>query len=133
VVGFFGPNLEWELTEMPGDVASPRKAEIVYVVLLAIIRYTHSDRHGLINAPQFHGYSHQTLAMTGRHQGPKLKACSFHNYRHVRLCDAQRMPALENRSVNLNFIFSVRRVLDALPSTLIFLGSKNPRKFGSVS
>jgi hypothetical protein len=38
------------------------------------------------------------------------------------------MPALKNRSVNLNFIFSVRRVLDALPSTLIFFRLQEPQK-----
>jgi hypothetical protein len=64
-VGFVRPKLEWKLTEMPGDVASPRKGKIVYVLLLAVVRHTHGDRHGLVKAPKFHGYRHQPLVMTG--------------------------------------------------------------------
>ncbi len=38
---------------MPRDITSPRNAKIGYVVLLAVIRYTHGDRHGVVKARRF--------------------------------------------------------------------------------
>jgi len=56
---------------MPREVASPRKAESVYVFLSPVVRHAYSERHGLLRAPKLKGYCYQTLVTTGRNRRPE--------------------------------------------------------------
>ncbi len=107
---------------MPRDITSPRNAKIGYVVLLAVIRYTHGDAPWSRQGSPLQGYCHQTL------EGAKLNARSFKKY-GPRMYHVQRMPTLRNRSVNLISMSCVRGVSTQIQRMLTTFSFKNPRIF----
>jgi hypothetical protein len=56
--------VEWKLKEMPREVARPREAKSVYVLLFPVVGHAYSDRHGLLRTPNLEGYCHNTLVTT---------------------------------------------------------------------
>jgi hypothetical protein len=94
---------------------SPRNATLADILLSRIIQEAHRDRHKFIRPPKINAYRHQTLTATG-------PACRTKLYvRRFQAAYGQRMRFLQDRSVKLQFLAFMRRMLDRWGS-LCFLG-----------